>query len=251
MQKNWIVPAVILLVAIPGCNRARRRAQQELMVKDILAMNEAAAAGHAPPPLPEDPEAYGRTQPFMTFLRGQYQRLYEINQELGGLIKGSEFWTRPQEWTSPDVVKDRMAKADRTLALIDDLTRLVEDTVGVAGRKRIADLDLPSDFKMGVIEGMEGRSKTFRLGQDVMGACRQLVSARQAILALADGTQVKVSDGVPLFPTGEDADRYRSLVRKEQEATARIRILAPQLQAETQAAAASSRASAKALLQTP
>lgn len=230
MRPILMLPALLLMVTV-ACDR-KEKAQEERAAADIKAMTAAVTKGEPLPPLPSDPEVYGRGRELMVFMHDRLSRAVLTNNEMQALSKGAEHWIEPQEWTSPARVKELRNNAQRMITLVEQSSQLMEDCVGAPGLAKIQAMDLRPGMKRGVLKGLQVHEDTYAVVRELMEATHGMFEKRLAILALADDKGVKVEEGVPKFPTSEDAVRYRTLVQEEQGEIQRLRNIALRFQSK-------------------
>ncbi len=233
LRRSALIPACVLLLPILGCDR-KEKEQERRMAEELQAMTQAVAKGQALPPVSNDPEAYGRGRELMLFIHERLARAVLTNNEMATLAKDADRWIEPQEWTSPERIKELRSKASRMVLLMNQSSTLMDETMGEAGLSKIRAMDLRPSMKTGVLDSLQTRGGALDAAKELMAASRDVFERRAAILALADEKGVKVEDGVPKFPSGEDAVRYRTLVQEEQGDMARFQSVMLRFQSNAQ-----------------
>jgi hypothetical protein len=233
LRRSALIPVCVLILSSLGCGR-KEKEQERRMAQEIQAMTQAVAKNEALPPVSNDPEAYGRGRELMLFIHERLARAVLTNNEMASLAKDADRWIQPQEWTSPERIKELRTKATRMVMLMNQSSTLMDETMGEAGLSKIRAMDLRPSMKAGVLDSLQARGDALDTAKELLAASRSVFERREAILALADEKGVKVEDGVPKFPSGEDAVRYRTLVQEEQGDMARIQNVMLRFQGKAQ-----------------
>ena len=211
--KSLILPLIFLTCL--GCGHERE--QQKNLLKDLVGMQQAMVAQLEIPPPAEDQERYGKGDVLIRYMYDRFVKVSALNQEFLTLVKETELWTSPVEWKDRQKVKVLRKKAERLVAVVDEYTEVLDETVGEKGLEKIHSFKLGTQFnksyELGLQEGadMLGELNLF------MTTTRSWAQKMADLLALVDEKLVKMDGKIPKFGQIEDAERYRSLNTKIQD----------------------------------
>lgn len=118
MLSKWLAGFLftLLLAFHMGCQSERE--QQRHVAQDILAMAEAATKGADIPAIQDEPGRYGRGEELVRYMHERYSRLAAQSAELGQLMRKSDAWANPKEWSSRERIKTLRKEAERATWLI-------------------------------------------------------------------------------------------------------------------------------------
>jgi len=211
--RNLILPLVVL--ACLSCGHERE--QQQNLLKDMVSMQQAMVAQQEIPAPSEDQERYGKGDALIRYMYDRFLKVSALNQEFLALVKETELWTSPAEWKDRQKVKVLRKKAERLVAVVDEYTEVIDETIGEKGLEKIHSFKLGSSFNRSYGIGLQEAAEMLGELNTLMTTTRNWAQKMAELLALVDEKLVKMDGKIPKFEQIEEAERYRRLNYQIQE----------------------------------